>query len=43
MAVTIGTSGGNKTLTGIFLGASGASRFIIEGWVGTSIGNKQFI
>ena len=40
MPVTVGTSGGNKTLTEMHVGTSGGNKQVTEAWVGTASGNK---
>lgn len=42
MQPTIGTSGGNKDLTAMYVGTAGGNKEVTEGWVGTADGNKQF-
>jgi len=39
---TVGTAGGNKDVTEIWIGTAGGNKRVTEGWVGTSGGNKRF-
>lgn len=41
-ALNVGTSGGNKTATEIWVGTASGNKQVTEGWVGTASGNKQF-
>lgn len=41
--MTVGTAGGNKTVTELHVGTAGGNKLVTEGWVGTASGNKQFL
>lgn len=42
MTLTVGTSGGNKSVATIYVGTSGGNKAVQTGYIGTSGGNKVF-
>lgn len=42
MPSTVGTSGGNKTVSAMFVGTAGGNKAVVTGFVGTAGGNKAF-
>lgn len=40
MAIDVGTSGGNKTVTNVHVGTAGGNKEAVEVWIGTASGNK---
>lgn len=40
MSITVGTSGGNKTVTAVTVGTTGGNKAVLNAYLGTSGGNK---